>query len=76
MKSKVISNCFLIVFAYCMGTLHDFIERIHLEAQNDDSIIRGKKRIWIKDYAIEGLGELNMTFANHVLGMNVQIGAS
>ena len=59
-----------------MGTLHDFIERIHLEAQNDDSIIRGKKRIWIKDYAIEGLGELNMTFANHVLGMNVQIGAS
>lgn len=54
-------------------TLHDIIERIYLEAQNDDSIFRGKKRIWIKDYAIEGLGELNMTFANHVLAMNVQI---
>lgn len=56
-----------------MTTLHDIIERIYLEAQNDDSIFRGKKRIWIKDYAIEGLGELNMTFANHVLAMNVQI---
>ena len=56
-----------------MNTLYDIIERIHLEAQNDDSIFRGKKRIWIKDYAIEGLVELNMAFANHVLAMNVQI---
>lgn len=56
-----------------MTTLYDITESVFLEAQNDESLFRGKKRIWINNYAKEGLSELNMTLANHVRAMNVQI---
>ena len=57
-------------------TLHDIIEDIHLEAQDGDSIFRNKKRYNMVRYAKEGLQELEMTFATHLRGMNVEIGTS
>lgn len=54
-------------------TLHEVIEDIWLEAQDIDSIFRNKKRYMMIKYAKDGLKELQMTFATHIMGINARV---
>lgn len=59
-----------------MTTLFDIIESIHLQSKEIDSLFRNKPRYRIVQLAKEGMQKLNLTFATHVKGMNVQIPSS
>lgn len=57
-------------------SLRDVIDDIYIESKDSDSIFRNKKRYNMLRYGREGLQELNMTFATHLKGMNVEIPTS
>ena len=54
-------------------TLNDIIEGIYLESKNIDSVFRNKNRYEIVRYAKRGLDQLNLSFATHLMGMNVRV---